>query len=586
MSVRVLFLCLCLLASFTGTGQNDVKSAQKEMSLYNYSKAAEILLKVEASGKAQNKCEATWLLADCYRMMNDQANAGICYEKAFGMADQCGDASRPAAGDYFNFAQALRSGGEYIRAKKFFLRFDSMVSGQHRGALFATYCDSAISWQKADRVFETGNVKELNSPQSEFGTVFYKCGIVFASDRLSTAMPDRRYGWTGNNYLSLYFSEPADLAAFPGGYKVPSPMTDIPGQAWHDGPATFNADFTEVFINQTLLKPDKGKKEPGKVRTHLLKVVSSVLKDGKWSSAAPFFLNSDEYSVGHPALSADGTTLFFVSDMPGGYGETDIWYCKRDGSGWGKPVNMGPTINTPGKEMFPFIAPNGDLAFASDGLPGFGGLDLFISRNVAGKFGTPANMGWPVNSSCDDFSPAIAENDSSGFFSSNRPGGMGGDDIYRFRKIRHPEEKPVDSTVLIPPILVIKPIPDTLQINKSYRLENIFYNFDKWDIRADAQPSLDKLVAIMKEYPVSVELGSHTDCRGSESYNQELSQKRAESAVNYIISRGISAERIIARGYGKSQLVNKCNCSGVNSCSEAEHQFNRRTEFRITGIKQ
>ena len=362
---------------------------------------------------------------------------------------------------------------------------------------------------------------------------------------------------------------------------------DIAEQEWHDGPVSFNHDFTEVFINRTQYIHDKGKKEYGHVRTHLLKIFTSTLKEGKWSKPQPFFLNSDEYSVGHPALAPDGKSLYFVSDMKGGFGETDIFFCTRNGDQWSEPVNLGAKVNTSGKEMFPFVAANGDLYFASDGLPGFGGLDLFITRKIDTNWVTPRNLGQPVNSSYDDLSVAISDTVGMGLFSSNRPGGLGSDDIYIFSIISPDLSKPptlpivsVTNEVVPPPKMAM----DTLVTDKPYRLENIYYDFDKWNIRDDAKQSLDQLVALMKGYPISVELGSHTDCRGSEIYNLDLSQRRAESAVQYIISRGIVPGRITAKGFGKSQPANRCNCASGIQCTETEYQFNRRTEFRITDL--
>ena len=587
MVIRSFILTIILMVNLNGYTQTDIKSVRKEVALFNFSRAVEMLHQELLKNAGKPSCEATLLLADCYRMLNDVENAKIWYAKAIEMEGTCHYAETlgPVIFDYY--AQALRSSGEYLLAKKFFMRYDSLVQGQHRGAFFSTYCDSAIAWQKAIPEFEIRNVKTLNTPQSEFGTVFYQQGIIFASDRISAGNGNNTYGWTGNNYLNLYYSKPVKTDSIFGDYLLPLPALNLPDHLWHVGPVSFNHDFTEIFLNQTKLNHDRGKADPGKIRTHLLKLFSSGLHDDTWSAPQPFFLNSDEYSVGHPALSSDGKTLYFVSDMPGGYGETDIWVCRKEDNSWSKPVNLGPVVNSAGKEMFTFIAANGDLYFASDGLPGFGGLDLYVTKQEKNQWSAPHNLGFPLNSSYDDFSLCISENNDVGLFSSNRPGGAGSDDIYCFRKIRKSEQKPTDS---IPkPSLAIQPPPvipsmDTLKINKSYRLENIFYNFDKWDIRADAKPSLDKLVGIMKEYPISIELGSHTDCRGSEAYNLELSQKRAESAVQYIISQGISITRIVAKGYGKSQLINQCNCAEGVACTEKEHQENRRTEFRITSI--
>jgi outer membrane protein OmpA-like peptidoglycan-associated protein len=338
--------------------------------------------------------------------------------------------------------------------------------------------------------------------------------------------------------------------------------------------------------------------------------------------------------------------------MPGGQGGTDIWMCHREGEGWSSAINLGPTVNTSEKEMFPTICNDSVLYFASDGHPGYGALDIFKTKTKNGIWTTPENLQPPINSSFDDFAIAFAPGEESGFFSSNRPEGMGSDDIYAFRmakpapvvlhyisglvkdktnmqpmagatvflyepasgKVRVLKtdkagmykamiDKPAEYMVkammpeyisdcslitvseLKPGSPVITPrdlLLDKLSINKSFRIDNIYYDFDKYAIRADAKAELDKLVRIMKDNPVNVELGSHTDSRGTADYNDKLSQKRADAAVKYIINSGIDKSRIIAKGYGERQLVNKC-ADGV-ACTAAEHQANRRTEFKVTSL--
>lgn len=651
MNCRTLISTLIICAVLTIQASGQIENAKKHIALYNYSEAVTLLQNALKKNNKKTEQEATQLLAYCYRMQNDILNEKEWYGNAlaFENADPL---------NYYYYAQALRFCGDYPKAKRMFLKFDSIYPQDHRGRIYAGYCDSAISWRDKTPLFQIKNAKFLNSMQSDFGAVLYDTGIMFASDRIVPGQKGETYGWTGNNYLRLYCSEPTIGRDLYSGFPPPGPGPDALNQGWHDGPVSFNKQFTEIFINRTILNHDKGKKEHGNFRTHLLKIYTATRNKDKWSDPEPFFLNSDDYSVGHPTLSPDGQTLCFVSDMPGGYGGTDLYICTREGGKWGQPVNLGAVVNTFGNEMFPYLADNGDLYFASDGLPGFGGLDLFVSRKINGQWSRPENLGIPLNSSCDDFALIFSRDGMSGLFSSNRPGGEGSDDIYSFKKIEivprviPAPEKPVsfvsgyvkDKTTKEPiavatvflaedgtgRVLVIKtnekgyfktPVKkgksytvkaiqtgyiedcflfafdtlnrqndlalprdlllDKLEVNKTYLLENIYYDFDKWNIRQDAQPSLDKLVKLMRENPITIELGSHTDCRGSVEYNQVLSQKRAESAVRYIANHGIGFNRIIAKGYGKSQLLNKCNCAENVHCTEPEHQLNRRTEFKI-----
>lgn len=644
-SILISTLVIGAVLSIQASGQ--VKKAKTEITLYNYAKAVTLLQKALKRNKEKTKREATLLLADCYRRQNDMLNAKEWYAKAVTLGN-----IEPV--NYYYYAQALRTCGDYPEARRLFLLYDYIAPQEHRGRIFAGYCDSAIAWSDKAPSVEIKNAKTLNSSQSDFGAVLYDNGIMFASDRILSRQEGKTYGWTGNNYLRLFCSVPSHDEDFCNDFRPPEPAPDVFNQGWHDGPVSFDKNFTEVFINRTILYKDKGKKDPDNIRTHLLKIFTASRKQSKWSKPESFFLNSNDYSVGHPALSPDGQTLCFASDIQGGYGGTDLYMCTMEGGKWSKPVNLGPVVNTFGNEMFPFLAENGDLYVASDGLPGYGGLDLFVTRKINGKWSRPENLGIPLNSSYDDFALILARDSASGLFSSNRPGGIGSDDIYSFKKIRiiptpqkiatfvsgyvkdktTKEPIPASTVFLVEGgtgrALVIKTnvngyfktsvkkgksytvkaiqtgyiedcflfgfdtlnrqndlslprdlLLDKLEVNKTFRLENIYYDFDKWNIRKDAEPSLDNLVRLLKENPVNIELSSHTDCRGSIGYNQVLSQKRAESAVNYIVLKGIDPVRITAKGYGKSQLLNKCNCAKDIQCTEPEYQVNRRTEFRI-----
>ena len=644
MQKHFLFILSLLMVGIVFPVQAQINEAKKEMSLYNYSKAIEILLKADLKKDNKRGFEAASLLAECYRKQNDVPKSLDWYKKTIELGST--DAS-----DYFYYAQALRSSGNYKPAKSMFLKSDSLLPADHLAKIYATYCDSAILWQSQAPRYTIRNLEELNTPQSEFGLVIYKNEILFSSDRIMENEKER-YGWTGNNFLRIYSSIPNDPGDFSKGFKKPERFDEFGSSDGHDGPISFNKSFSEVFINRSLLNNDKGKKETNRIRTHLLKIFTGKWQNGKWGTPISFFLNNENYSVGHPALTARGDTLIFASDMPGGFGGTDLYICTRKDDQWDTPRNIGSQINSSGNEMFPFIATNGDLCYSSDGLPGFGGLDIFIAKKVKSSWGQPVNLGLPVNSAADDFSFSFSKEDQSGFFSSNRPGGKGSDDLYFFNQLIPSLPPPLsfvsgcvkDKTTKKPiplswvfllnekteEVLIIRTdttgcfktpvikgvayvvkgmqtgyrhdcltfgfdiseqqtqlntprdlLLEKLETGKVYSLKNIYYDFDLWNIRADAKPSLDELISIMKENPVTVELASHTDCRGSVDYNITLSQKRAESAVAYIVQKGIDNSKIIAKGYGKSRLINRCNCEDGNRCSEAEHQANRRTEFTI-----
>ncbi len=647
---KIILLLISILLVSTPCMAQTTKRAQKKMNQFNYFRATIILNKAVLKPKQHD--EAVPMLAECYRLQHDPENSKVWYGQAIGLPS-----AKPVWVYYY--AQALRTTGNYAQAREMFAKYNQLEPGDHRGAAYAACCDSVMDpWKNHLPGFEVKNVSAINSPQSDFGPAFYKGSLVFASDRTSV-LDENLYGWTERGYLDLLSADPVSQGEFWGNMKSPSSFKGVLNQAFHDGPATFSGD-TLVYFTRTY--HDKAKRK-NNFRTNLLKIFYSTCKNGKWGTPAPFYLNSPDYSVGHPALSVDGKTLYFASDMPGGHGGTDLWMCKRNGNSWGKPENLDASVNTPGDEMFPSIQLDGSLLFASDGLPGYGSLDIFYTKLVNSIWSSPVNLGPPINSSYDDFAMNYAPGTKNGFFSSSRPGGIGNDDIYAFRQIDIPASVNAPETVktgipepayisgivkdknsmqaipgatiflfdpntgkvrilktdkdgryrarvsrpsemtakaMMPkyiadcsPFLLaeIKPgttteaprdlLLDKLEMNKAFRIENIYYDFDKYNIRADAQPELDKIVRIMNENPIAIELGSHTDCRGSFAYNDNLSQNRAESAVRYIVFKGINSSRITAKGYGKHQLTNKC-ADGV-PCTSEEHQANRRTEFKVIG---
>ena len=450
--------------------------------------------------------------------------------------------------------------------------------------------------------------------------------------------PDRTiYGWTGNHYLRLYSADAGtdSVVVFPVGAN-----TD-----YHVGPASFTKDGQEMFFTMTRIPRDpvyvKGKLATVNVEIYSSKKDSS----GKWAAPVGFrYNNVDGYSVGDPFVSADGNSLYFASNMPNGLGGSDIYVSQRTGAGdWGTPENLRE-INTAGNERTPVFDAANNFYFSSDGRIGMGGLDIYRTRLSGGGIMEPRNLGYPTNSPQDDFA-YMRTTGQSGYLSSNRADGLGEDDIYSFmeaqalafrligRALDKNSHQPLGNAIvtlskingqslkvqtdergdfrfdldkasdysltgektnyrsdvgtlstnnLTASTEIKKDLYlEKIELEKAIRLENIYYDFDRSNIRADAAVELDKLVKILKDNPtIWIELGSHTDSRGNDQYNQWLSQSRANSAVQYIIDRGVEKNRITARGYGESRLLNKC--SNGARCTEAEHQLNRRTEFKIT----
>jgi len=639
---RYIFILTAFVLLSEMVSAQPLYKAQRRMDKYNYSEAVEILKKAVNAEKTRNA--ALPMLAECYRLQHDIVNACATYAQVVTLPD-----ARPEW--YYYYAQALQSTGDYVHARGIFLKYYQMNPSDTRGPRFVAHCDSVLGpWKNHSPDFEVKLVDKINTDQSDFGPAFCNGILVFASDFSYNPAESRKYGWTGRGFLNIMKSSPTTTGDFWGSMEASTEFNSRFNQEYHDGPAAFSADGNTIYYTRSFY--GKAKRE-GIFKTNLLKIYYATKDGSDWSEPKPFFLNSIEYSIGHPSLTSDAKTLYFASDMPGGFGKTDIWKCKREGDAWSRPVNLGSTINTMENEMFPTMSNDSLLYFASEGHPGHGALDIFKTIYSNDKYTTPVNLFPPLNGPCDDFAIAFVPGIKNGFFSSNRPGGLGSDDIYAFRMFEPPvlpaylsglvkdkkNMQPIAGatvflynpktsqvkilktgvdgsykTLVVNPadfvvkammpeyiadclpfsIAVVNPgstvfasrdlLLDKLEISKTFSIENIYYDFDKYNIRADAKPELDKLVRIMNENKITVELGSHTDCRGSFAYNDKLSQNRAESAVKYITGEGIDKNRITAKGYGEHQLINKCS-DGVD-CTVPEHQANRRTEVKVISLSR
>ena len=630
---------------------SKLKQANHLFECLKYSKAIPFYKSAYFDGDVLDKKEATIRLADCYRFINDASSASSWYEKSVLYTD-----ADPI--NYYYLGMAYRSLANYSAAERAFMKYEEKVPTDSRAKYYIKYNHDIQEWVGLPPSAEIKNAETLNSVYSEFSPYFYEDKLIFSSDRDIDLENNNNYLWTNFGYLDLYMSQPSSNNDFRNNLTKPIKLSKTFNQPYHDGPASFTSDFKEIFTTRTIKNsvPD----DSTKYKTDYMKIYYADLSNEANITYKEFPYNNDNYSVGHPAISADGSKLIFVSEAPGGFGQSDLYVTERKDGHWSEPVNLGPEINTFGKEAFPFFANDSTLFFASDGLLGLGGLDIYQTSLVNGKWTTPLNLKQPINSPQDDFGIVFDKTLTKGFFSSNRDGGKGSDDIYSFWNYRlvpdpqpMPEEKiltmvsgyvkdertmaPLDSASIFllntttSEVLVLKtnkdgyfqtsidkgvqyiakamkpnyfndclnfnfPVEETAvnlntprdlllskyELNQVFTIDNIYYDLDKWSIRNDAKPELDKLVDILKEYPINVELDSYTDARASTKYNDSLSQKRAKAAVEYLIANGIDASRLTYKGYGERVLVNKCG-DGI-LCDEAEHQANRRTEFKITAV--
>ncbi len=642
MNKKRIFQTIIFALILTFGAQAQLKKANRLFNYFNYSEAIPYYLKVTNydNDDVAERFEATQKLAHCYRFTNDVAEAQKWYEKVlqYPKADTL---------NFFYLGQALRSMGLYYDAANAFSTFMLQYGDSLDTKNYHQFCVDIEDWLQLPDMAEIMNVSTLNTNFSEFGPSFYKEGVVFTSDRRLDVIDSKTYGWTDFSYLNLYYSRPEYTGKYWDAMTQPESMEQNFNQTFHDGPVTFSADESVVYVTKTV-KQD-GKREKGKPQTFLLKIFFAQIEDGKKVKFEPFFANNKNYSVAHPSLTPDGSKLFFSSDMPGGFGGSDLYYCERDSDKWSEPINLGELVNTPGKEAFPFIVNDSVLYFSSAGHLGFGGLDIFITKLVGNTWSEPVNVMKPINSSYDDFGIILLENGKDGLFSSNRPGGRGSDDIYSFKNLRFNDfmisgfvketglNKPIfDATVFllnttardvkilktdkkgyfetladrnqtyvvkvmksgyIFDCLPFKTLAEKevkhyyiyrdllltkLEIDQVFIFENIYFDINESAIRDDAKEPLDNLVQLMKHYPITAEISSHTDSRAPFDYNMKLSQRRAESSVSYLVSQGIEPSRLTAKGYGESMLLN--HCSDSVQCTETEHAKNRRTEFRITSI--
>jgi peptidoglycan-associated lipoprotein len=623
--------------------------------------------------------------AESYRLSNRIGQAAPFYQKALDAgaglpgpvnADLPNGATPAKTGPNdpdlrLNYAYALKANGDYAGAQTQLQHYlDSRPKNKvglaraerELGTLRAI---GAISAKQTD--FRLTNLGGLNSAGTEYAPVLRGEELVFTASRKDVIYKNNGLAMTGL-YKAKVGQTPDETGA--GG---PQPFSGAVFQNdANEGTPTFSKDGKIMVF----ARGNTGKRKGG---LDVDLYMSRLQEGNNWG--IPFRLPiSDSLAWdGSPAFSADGKTLYFASNRAGSVGGIDLYRANMDASGrFGRPVNMGRDINTPGDEMFPFVAADGKLYFSSDGHPGLGKLDVFVATRSQGVIRIE-NMGVPINSPADDFGLTFPE-PNRGYMASNRPGGKGDDDIYlveqgaapdptkpktpgsdsttivqngpkrvryflagtvsaigtpatpldsaRVRIVEDATEATVAETTTekpgtfgkfpiqegktysviaerkgyltkrepftmqgrsIPEIFLTKPETDTtfsvalaldkVELDKTFVLENIYYDLNKFNIRSDAAEELDKLVTILKDNPtLKIELSSHTDARDTDSYNLKLSQNRAKSAVDYIISKGIDADRLSARGYGETKLIVK------QARTEEEHQRNRRTEFKVLAL--
>lgn len=626
-NISIALSIACILGT---TAQNrDTRSADKHFSQLEFVEAAKDYERLVEGGMADAYVYGR--LAESYYNVFDTKNAEKYYFQALE-----NDPS-PDPETVYRYAQMLKANGKYELSNQRMAEFARLLPSDQRAIAFSAnpdYIPQILSRGKKFRV----ELQSFNSEYSDFGGTARDGALYFTSSRNQVG---GTYGWNGEPYLDIY-TVTKDAG---GAYGEPEALGREINTGYHEGLVAFSPDGRamyfgrESFFEREYQRDTVTNNKMGSI--HLYRATG--LGD-KWGLVESLNI-SEDYSAKNPSVSRDGATLYFASDMPGGFGLFDIYRAAINGDGSiGEAVNLGPQVNTGGQEMFPYVGDDGTVYFSSNGHLGLGGLDVFFTREDGGQWAPIRNLGLPVNSNHDDFAFRIDDATGEGFVSSNRPGGAGSDDIYRIMKLEPLCDVLVTATVLdgatglplggatvslydgqgnrvvgratdargvaefivecdrdtglevvmdgfesrkvpvggtrekeVSVTISLDPI-ETIVTDTEVVLNPIYFDFDRSNITAKAAFELDKLVQVMGRYPdMVIDVTAHTDSRGSDSYNLGLSDRRARTTVQYVISKGVDAGRI--KGAGRGETEPRVDC-GAN-CTEDEHQMNRRSEFTI-----
>ena len=601
------------------SAQNQyTKTADKLFNRYEYVDAAKEYLKLAEGSKADNYVYKQ--LAESYYNVFNTKEAVKWYAK---VVEQKQDAET-----YYKYAQMLKAEGNFKEADKQMQQFAQLAPNDQRAKTFVSNPNYLPELKGQAKLYDIAK-SDISSDKTDFGAVLTNDNNVYFASARNTSK--RNSNFNDEPYLDIY------KATYNANGTISDAVAvDNLNTRWHDGPASITNDGNTMYygsesFNEKEFTKDKAKNSKfGKIYLY------KATKEGdKWANSKPLPFNNKEYDVRNPSISKDGKTLYFSSNMPGGFGGEDIWKVSVNGDEYGTPENLGAKVNTEANESFPFITDDNILFFSSNGKTGFGGLDVF--KLDLNKGSEAMNVGEPVNTSKDDFAFTYNATKKVGFFSSNRDGV---DNIYKADpvcnvqalvrvkdvktgkviegatvllvdekqktvsnqttalngetltgvlcntaysaqvskqgyesgvfEVAKAENEQVVVEALLTPIMPI--ITETEVI-----LQPIFFEFNKSNITAEGAAELDKLVMVMNEYPNMVIFAkSHTDSRGSDKYNMNLSDRRAKSTVQYLISKGIAKDRISGQGFGESEPKVACK-----PCTEEQYAQNRRSEFLI-----
>jgi len=586
---------IALLSSFILIAQNkDTKKADKHFLRFEYVDAAEDYLDL-----VQDKKGSTYVysrLADCYYNIFNTREAERWYAKALAGSED------PEL--IYKYSQMLKANGKFNQSNEWMRKFSASRPEDIRALAFKSNPNYLAKILDKRKKFNVQNL-EINSQNSDFGGTLLNGKLYIVSARNNAR---KTYGWNEEPFLDILEIPVRTDGVYGDAYL----LGDKINTKFHEGTVAFSPDGETMYFSRESFSENLYEKDSiTNNKFGVMNLFKATKTYGLWDNVKPLPFNSSKYNTSGPSMNKDGKTLYFHSDMPGGFGLADIYKVeiKTDGT-YGEPVNLGQKVNTKGQERFPFDGSDGNLYFSSDGHLGLGGLDVFFTKEIDGKMAPVRNIGIPVNSSADDFAFTIYDY-GEGYVSSNRMGGRGSDDIYSIKKLQPICDvliaaNIIDAKTASPLIgasatlydsqgntlstkvtddygiaefviecnedieieasfndyesykialegirneeisidIALEPI-EKLIVEDRIDLNPIYFDFDKSNITAKAAFELDKLVLIMNKYPDLVVVAtSHTDRRGPTSYNMRLSNGRAKTTVQYVISKGIEASRI------------------------------------------
>ena len=634
----------------------QLKRANKSYGQQAYSRAADRYRKLltKSGLKREQQVGVLFYLAESYRLSGNVRLAEGYYERAIARGNPNPDA-------LLGLAKCLQSNEKYAAAATAYEKYlllapqDSLTS--HMLELCVALRDSTAAGTR----YIVDNVGDFNSLKDDFAPAFAEddYSVIYFTSSRDDALGKKRNIITGSKSTDIFFSRQGRN----GRWEKPLPLEGEINTKSDEGACSLTPSLRGMYFTQCLTRG-------AKIGCSICTVTRD--EENVWTEFDKVNLFDSTFNVAHPSFSEDGTELYFASDMEGGYGGFDVWVVSRIGEGneWSEPVNLGASVNTAGNEMYPYARGTNTLYFASNGHKGFGGLDVFKATQKERSGWLVENMGLPINSAADDFSIIFEREREAGYFASRRRGGKGGDDIYRFvlpeakymfiGSVRYYDDAaPVndasakvissDGETLIQKterdglfslhlrpetdylVVVTKPgyfnqkakfstkgletittLRDEFKMRstaKAITLENILYDLARWELRKESEASLDLLVEVLNDNPgISVEISSHSDSRGDSTFNLNLSQRRAQSVVDYLVSKGVDASRLQAKGYGETtpRTVDKALAAqykflkegvvlsddfirqNVHSVEEEEivDQLNRRTEFKVISTTQ